>query len=88
MYLYLRAIDFWRTAANYQGPQEVISVLRTGRLSVVIRRLVHHSWRETRPGRDQLERFSWTGASYSLETGTRPTEFSYVYKYQFVTQVE
>jgi hypothetical protein len=25
MYLYLRAIDFWRTAANYQGPQEVLS---------------------------------------------------------------
>jgi hypothetical protein len=39
-------------------------------------------------GRDQLERFSWTRASYSHETGTQPTEFSYVYKYQLVTQVE
>jgi hypothetical protein len=28
----------------------------------------------------------WT--SYSDETGTRPTEFSYVYKYQLATQVD
>jgi hypothetical protein len=67
--------------------------LRTGRVSVVIRRLVHHSWygpagRETQLGRDQLERFSWTGTSYSHKTGTRPTRFSYVYKYQLVIQVE
>jgi hypothetical protein len=50
--------------------------------------LVWASWRETQPGRDQLERFSWTGTRYSHETGTRPTEFSYVYKYQLVTQAE
>jgi len=24
MYLYVRAVDFWRTAATYQDPQEVI----------------------------------------------------------------
>jgi hypothetical protein len=46
------------------------------------------SWRETQVGRDQLERFSWTGTSYSHEIGTRPTEFSHVYKYQLITQVE
>jgi hypothetical protein len=42
----------------------------------------------TTAGRNQLERFSWTGTSYSDETGTRPTEFSHVYGYQLVTQVE
>jgi len=38
--------------------------------------------------RDQLERHSWTGTSYSHETGTRPTRFSYVYKYLLIPQVE
>ena len=42
--------------------------------------LVWTSWRETQLGRNQLDRLSWTGTSYSHETGTRPTGFSYVYK--------
>jgi hypothetical protein len=50
---------------------------------LVIRRLVHHSWYEPAG-----ERPSWAGTSYSDETGTRPTEFSYVCKYQLVTHVE
>ena len=50
--------------------------------------LVWASWRETQLGRNQLERFSWTGTSYSHKTGTQPTGFSYVYKYQIATQVE
>src|SRR2546423_12648735 len=50
--------------------------------------LVWASWRETQLGRNQLERHSWTGASYSHESGTRPTAFSYVYKYLLVPQVE
>jgi hypothetical protein len=50
--------------------------------------LVWTSWRETQLGRDQLERFSWTGTGYSNETGSRPTGFSYVYKYLLVPQVE
>jgi hypothetical protein len=49
--------------------------------------LVWASWGETQPGRGQLERFSWTGTSYSHETGTRPKGFP-VYKYQLATQVE
>jgi hypothetical protein len=39
----------------------------------------------TTAGMDQLERFSRTGTSYSDETGTRPTEFSFVCKYQLAT---
>src|SRR5437868_1540786 len=35
-------------------------------------------------GRTQLDRHSWTGTSYSHETGSRPTGFSYVYKYLLV----
>src|ERR1700739_1867169 len=35
-------------------------------------------------GRNQLDRHSWTGTSYSHETGSRPTEFSFVYKYLLV----
>src|SRR5271154_348554 len=50
--------------------------------------LVWTSWRETQLGRNQLDRLSWTGTSYSHETGTRPTGFSYVYKYLLVPQVE
>jgi hypothetical protein len=50
--------------------------------------LVWTGWRETQLGRNQLERHSWTGASYSHESGTRPTAFSYVYKYLLVPQVE
>src|SRR5579859_7629408 len=30
------------------------------------------------------DRHSWTGTSYSHETGSRPTGFSYVYKYLLV----
>src|SRR2546423_12246794 len=41
---------------------------------------------ETRPTRNKLDRdrHSWTGTSYSDETGSRPTRFSYVYKYLLV----
>jgi len=39
---------------------------------------------ETQLGRNQLDRHSWTGTSYSHETGSRPTGFSYVYKYLLV----
>src|SRR3989440_3627231 len=37
-------------------------------------------------GQAQLDRdrHSWTGTSYSHETGTRPTGFSYAYKYLLV----
>ena len=77
-------------------------LLRVGRVSVAIRRLVHHSWygpAGERPswagtswtgtagqGQVQLDRgrHSWTGTSYSHETGTRPTGFSFVYKYLLV----
>ena len=41
--------------------------------------LVWASWRET-----QLGRHSWTGTSYSHETGSRLTGFSFVYKYLLV----
>jgi hypothetical protein len=68
-------------------------VLRTGCVSVVIRRLVHHSWYG--PAREGP---SWAGTNWkgsagqgsamSHETGTRPKGFSYVYKYQLATQVE
>ena len=69
---------------------EAVKVLRADRVSVAIRtlQLAWTSWRETQVGRDQLEGFSWTGTSYSHETGTRPTGFSYVYKYLLVPQVE
>src|SRR2546430_6649975 len=48
--------------------------------------LVWASWRETQLGRNQLDRdrHSWTGTSYSHETGSRPTGFSFVYKYLLV----
>src|SRR5256714_2500406 len=46
--------------------------------------LVWASWRETQLGRNQQDRYSWTGTSYSHETGSRPTEFSFVYKYLLV----
>jgi hypothetical protein len=42
-------------------------------------------------GRDQLERFSWVGTSWRGSAGqgpARPKGFSYVYKYQGVTQVD
>jgi hypothetical protein len=42
----------------------------------------------TQPGRNQLERHSWTGTGYSHETGTRLTGFSYIYRYLLVPQVE
>ena len=50
--------------------------------------LVWASWRETQLGRNQLDRLSWTGTSYSYKTGSRPTGFSYVYKYLLAPQVE
>src|SRR5438045_4706702 len=80
------------------------ALLRVGRVSVAIRRLVHSSWygpAGERPswagtswtgtagqGQVQLDRgrHSWTGTSYSHETGSRPTGFSYVYKYLLVSQ--
>src|SRR5271170_8078163 len=54
-----------------------LCLLRTGRVSVTIRRLVHLSWLGT----------SWKGTAgqgpaISHETGTRPKGVSYVYKYQ------
>jgi hypothetical protein len=84
-----------------------LPMLRVGRVSVAIRRLVYSSWYEpagerhswagtswtgtARQGqvqldRDQLDRgrHSWTGTSYSHETGSRPAGFSYVYKYLLV----
>jgi hypothetical protein len=50
--------------------------------------LVHTSWREIQLGRNQLECSARQGPAISHETGTRPKGYSYVYKYQFVTQVE
>src|SRR2546423_941885 len=45
-----------------------LRLLRTGRVSVAIRRLVHLSWYrpagETQPGRNQLKRYRWTWTSY------------------------
>jgi hypothetical protein len=68
-------------------------MLRTGRISVVIRRLVHHSWYG--PAR---ERPSWTGTNWKGSAGQGPAiragralvrqEFSYVYKNQLATQIE
>jgi hypothetical protein len=68
-------------------------VLRTGRISVVIRRLVYHSWYEPAG-----ERPSWAGTNWKGLAGQGPAirtkqaldrkRFSYVYKYQLVTQVE
>jgi hypothetical protein len=43
MYLYLRAIDFWRTTANYQGPQEVISEAKSAS-EVFMRGLLKHDF--------------------------------------------
>jgi hypothetical protein len=62
---------------------QIFKTLRTGRVSVVIRRLVHHNWAET----------SWKGSArqrpaISYETSARPIGFSYVNKYQLATQVE
>jgi len=54
------------------------SLLRTGRVSVAIRRLVRLSWRGS----------AGQGPAISYETGTRPTGFSYVYKYQLATHIE
>jgi hypothetical protein len=59
------------------------TVLRIGRVSVAIRRLVHPSWVGTR-----RKGPAGQGPAISYETGTRPTGFSYVYKYQLATQVE
>jgi hypothetical protein len=59
------------------------NLLRTGRVSVVIRWLIHHSWYGPAGGRS-----SRAGTSYLHETGARPTRFSHVYQYQLVTQVE
>jgi len=52
-------------------------LLRTGRASVAIRRFVRSYTRTLvcQLGRNQLERYSWTGTSYSYETGSRPTGF-------------
>ena len=52
--------------------------------------LVWASWKDPAgqelAGQAQLDRdrHSWTGTSYSHETGSRPTGFSYVYKYLLV----
>jgi hypothetical protein len=69
--------DLALTSTIMYGNSGSFLVLRVGRASVAIRRFVYHSWYEPageRPqvGRNQLERFSWTGAGYSHETGTRP----------------
>jgi hypothetical protein len=68
-------------------------VLRTGRVSVVIHRLVHLSWYG--PAGERLSRAgtSWKGLAgqgpaISYETSTRLTGVSCVYKYQLATQVE
>jgi hypothetical protein len=62
-------------------------MLRIGRVSVAIRRLVRLSWYGLAG-----ERLSWAGTSWrglagqgpaiSYETGTRPIGIPYVYKYQ------
>ena len=73
-----------RCLYTYTGPTllpEATSLLRIGRVSVAIRRLT--------AGMDQLKRgTAGQGPAISDETGTRPKRFSYVYKYQVVTQVE
>jgi hypothetical protein len=57
-------------------------VLRTGRVSVVIRRLVYHSWQGP-AGKVQLDRDQlFARDRYSTE------RISYVYKYELATQVE
>jgi hypothetical protein len=68
-------------------------VLRTGRVSVVIRGLVHHSWYVPAEGRP-----SWAGTSWKGSAGQGPAirtrrafareEFSYVYKYLLVPQID
>jgi hypothetical protein len=45
MYLHLRAIDFWRSAGNYQGPQEVTSEAK----SESDHNFVHHSFVDQQP---------------------------------------
>jgi hypothetical protein len=70
-----------------------IKVLRVGRVSVVIRRLVHYSWHGPAG-----ERPRWAGTNWKGSAGEGPAirtrqaldrkGFSYVYKYQLVTQVE
>ena len=63
-------------------------ILRTGHVSVVIRRLVHHSWYGPAGERPSWKGSAGQGPTISRETGTRPKGFSYVYKYQLATQVE
>ena len=54
-------------------------------MSVAIRRVVHPSWYGPAGERPSwLDRHSWTGTSYSHETGSRPTGLSFVYKYLLV----
>jgi hypothetical protein len=68
-------------------------MLRTGRVSVVVRRLVHHSWYGPAGARPSWAGTSWNGSAgqgpaISHEAGTLPRVFPYVYKYQLATQVE
>jgi hypothetical protein len=60
-----------------------LAVLRTGRISVVIRRLVHTTAGQGPVGKVQLDRDQlFARDRYSTE------RISYVYKYQLATQVE
>jgi hypothetical protein len=61
----------------------VDSALRTGRVSVATRRLVHLSWVGA-----SWEGTAGQGPAILHETGTRPKGFSYVYKYQLATKTE
>jgi hypothetical protein len=55
------------------APNPPSYVLCTGRVSVVIRRLIHHSWAGT-----NWKGSAGQGPAISHKTGTRPTGFSYV----------
>jgi hypothetical protein len=76
--------DFWGLASPQCSSSgaglrvEWSDLLRTGRVSVVIRWLVRHSWYGP-AGQEP---------AISHETGTRPAGFSYVYEYQLATWVE
>jgi len=50
-------------------------LLQVGRVSVAIRTFVRSYIRTPQLDRNQLDRHSWTGTSYSHETGSRPTGF-------------
>jgi hypothetical protein len=68
-------------------------MLRAGRVSVVIRRLVHDSWYGLAGERPGWAGTNWKGSAgqglaISHETVTRLAGFSCVYKYQLASQVE